>query len=145
MSEFEMAYLLNDIQLAITANSSMLFTIVSAFLVASYVVAHRLSPLMIGILLGIYAYAFLGTALAIERQMASMFGLGYQIATQAAAGNQLHWHAFANPWAPPSERSVLPMATLLFSCTVFVGSIVFFFHCRRVNRKAEAGAWRPKA
>lgn len=79
MSEFEMAYLLNDIQLAITANSSMLFTIVSTFLVASYVAAHRLSPLMIGILLGIYAYAFLGTALAIERQMASMFGLGIKL------------------------------------------------------------------
>jgi hypothetical protein len=37
------------------------------------------------------------------------------------------------------------MVTLLFSCTVFAGSIVFFFHCRRVNRKAEAGAWKPKA
>jgi hypothetical protein len=95
MTEFEIAYLANDTQLAITANASMLFTMMAGFLVTSYNAAHRLSPLMIAVLIGIYAYAFLGTSFALERQMVSSLNLAGEIAARAGNGNELQWHPAA--------------------------------------------------
>lgn len=43
MTEFEMAHLTNDVQIAITSNTAKLFSIVSGFLVMSYYAAHRLT------------------------------------------------------------------------------------------------------
>jgi Tfp pilus assembly protein PilW len=37
------------------------------------------------------------------------------------------------------------MINMALSVVIFSATIVFFFHCRRVNRKAEAGGWKPKA
>lgn len=143
MTEFEMAYLANDTQLAITANASMLFTMLAGFLVASYNAAHRLSPLMIAVLIGIYAYAFLGTSFALERQMVNSLNLAGQIAARAASGNELQWHAAATFGGTPTAaglRSVTPMINMAICVLIFIATIVFFFHCRRVNRVAEVEA-----
>ena len=43
MTEFEMAYLQNDMLLALGAASSLYFATLTAFLVASYLVAQRLT------------------------------------------------------------------------------------------------------
>ena len=141
MTEFEMAYLLNDTQLAITANSSVLFTMVSAFLVASYVGAHRLSPLMIALLIGMYAYAYFGIAFTLARQMTTAFGLvrsdqhaccrGQRLSVACSGGGVGRQHDNRNYplLRPPNQSGDKPCHLRR--------TLVFFFHCRRVNRKAE--------
>jgi hypothetical protein len=125
-----------------------MFTMVSAFLVASYVGAHRLSPLMIALLIGMYAYAYFGIAFTLTRQMTTAFGLVGQISARAAAGSDFQWHAAAEAWGASTTtatiRSFAPLINLLISLVIFAGTLVFFFHCRRVNRKAEPSVEAPK-
>ena len=146
MTEFEMAYLANDTQLAITANASILFTMLAGFLAVSYNAAHRLSPVMITVLFGIYAYAFLGTSFALERQMVNSLNLAGAIAARAAAGGELQWHAaaqFGNTSTAASLRALAPTVNMLLCVMIFFATLVFFFHCRRVNRIADSGAAKP--
>jgi hypothetical protein len=143
MTEFEMAYLATDMQVAVSTTSATLFTIMSAFLVAGYYASHRLTPLMIGVLTAIYAWAFFGTAFMLNREFISLFGLAGEINAYAGTGKGLQWHAAANP-APAWLLSAGLVVSSILNAIMFVGTLVFFFHCRSVNRKAEAGAWKPK-
>lgn len=135
MTEFEMAYLTNDIQIALTSSTATLFSIVSGFLVVSYYAAHRLTLFMIVILIGVYAWAFLGTAFVIERQAETLIGMSFKIEEVAKAGSGLEWHAAASPAAPGWVRQAGPYANLIVSIVIFVSTLFFFFHSRRVNRK----------
>jgi heme/copper-type cytochrome/quinol oxidase subunit 2 len=139
MTEFEMAYLVTDMQIAVSTTSATLFTITSAFLLAGYYVAHRLTPLMIGVLIVIYAWSFFGTAFMLNREFISLFGLAGEINTYAGAGKGLHWHAAANP-APAWLLNTGIMLGAALNVVIFVATLIFFFHCRRVNRKAETEA-----
>lgn len=143
MTEFEMAYLVTDMQIAVSTTFATLFTITSAFLLAGYYAAHRLTPLMIGVLIVIYAWSFFGTTFMINRELISLFGLAGEINTYASTGNGLQWHAAANP-APAWLLSVGVVLAFCLNVIIFIATLVFFFHCRRVNRKSEAGAWKPK-
>lgn len=143
MTEFEMAYLMTDMQGALMTSMTTLTTITSAFLVAGYVVSHRLNRLMVGAAIGVFAWSFVSTAFITSRQIVSLLGLVEQIHDYAAAGKGLAWHAAASPlirWALDGG----PYFFIGFCFLVFIGSLAFFLHCRRVNRKAEAGAWHPK-
>jgi hypothetical protein len=92
----------------------------------------------------VFAWAFVSTAFIASRQIVSLFGLVKEINDYAAAGKGLAWHAAASPiigWAFQGG----PYFFGVFAFVVFAGSIAFFFHSRRTNRKAEAGAWKPRA
>jgi hypothetical protein len=120
-----------------------LTTITSAFLVTGYVVGHRLTRVMAGAAVAVFTWAFISTAFIASRQIVSLLGLVKEMNDYAAAGKGLAWHAAASPiigWAFAGT----PYFFMLFGAVVFLGSIVFFFHSRRANRKAEAGAWHPK-
>lgn len=142
MTEFEMAYLVTDMQIAVSTTSATLFTITSAFLLAGYYVAHRLTPLMIGVVIVIYAWFFFGTTFMLNRELISLFGLAAEIHTHAEAGKGLHWHAAANP-APAWVLSIGIVVGFALNAVIFIATLVFFFHCRRVNRQAEGDL--PKA
>jgi hypothetical protein len=140
MTEYEMASLVTDMQAALAAGSIELATIVSGFLVAGYVAAHRLSRLMIAIVLGVYTFWFFGAAFILSRQFISLSGLVTEIHNFATAAKGLQWHAAAGEI--PSEwmmNSLGPVVSYFIFPIMFAGSVVFFFHCRRVNRKAEIG------
>ena len=139
MTEFEMAYLVTDMQIAISTTSATLFTITSAFLLTGYYVAHRLTPLMIGVLIVIYAWFFFGTTFILNRELISLFGVAGEITAYAGAGKGLKWHAAANP-APAWVMSSGVVAGFALNVIVFIATLVFFFHSRRVNRKAETEA-----
>jgi hypothetical protein len=143
MTEFEMAYLMTDMQGALMTSTTTLTTITSAFLVTGYVVGHRLSRSMACAAIVVFAWSFISTAFITSRQIVSLLGLVGQINEYAAAGKGLGWHAAARPiigWAFDGG----PYLFMLFCAVVFVGSILFFFHARRTNKKAEAGTWHPR-
>jgi hypothetical protein len=132
MTEFEMAYLFNDMQIALGATIQYNFAITTAFLAAAYLAAHRLTRSMVIIVVTIYAMTVVGNILMMVRIMQSLAGLAKEIQAFAQAGKGLAWHAVTNVpvWAFDSSRYT---AILLF-VGASAASIYFFFHCRRVNR-----------
>ncbi len=143
MTEFEMAYLQNDMLVALANGTQFFFTLLSAFLAASYVGAHRLTRPMVVVVIGLFVLTAFSSILAQFRQMESLAGLAEQIRAFAAAGKGLQWSAVTKipAWWVESLRYI---AAAVFLIAV-IASVFFFFHCRRVNHKAEAGAWRPRA
>ena len=138
MTEFEMAYLANDMGGTLTTALTTSFTITSAFLVAGYYAAHRLSGLMIAIILPIYTWINLSFSFFVYRLTVNLNGLYGKMHDYAASGQGLEWHSVAN--LPPQWfRDAVPTFSVLISLIVFAATIVFFFQCRRVNRAAETG------
>jgi hypothetical protein len=140
MTEFEMAYLFNDMWIQINMLAQFYFTMLTAFLVASYVAAHRLTIPMAIVVIGAFVFTSIGTIRNIYLQVQTMLGLATQMKALAQSGKGLAWHSVANMPPPLSGGIIGPvMLTLITAAAVY-----FFFHCRRVNRKAEAGTWKPK-
>jgi hypothetical protein len=139
MSEYEMASLLNDTGVAVLAQTQFYFAMLTAFLVVSYVVAHRLTRSMATVVVGLFFS--LGCTFNIYRLSRVAGGLMGKMHTVAASGKGLEWH----PAKDVSEWALViigvPGAAVFVLATV--AAIYFFFHSRRVNRKAEA-AEAPK-
>lgn len=143
MTEFEMAYLMTDMQAGLMTATTTLFTITSAFLVTGYLASHHLNRIMVVVVVAVFSWAFFLTAFITSRQVFNLLGLVVEINKFAAAGKGLQWHAAAQPvvgWAMAGGTWFF----IIFCALVFAGSIAFFFHSRRINRKADAGAWKPK-
>lgn len=145
MTEFEMAYLLTDMQAAISTGSSELLTLVTGFLVAGYSVGHRLSRWMLAVVVGIFAYWYSVSVFILSRQIITLTGLVQEIHRFAESGKGLQWHSAAGT-IPPQwlVQDVGPVMLNTVFIAVFTAAIAFFFQCRHMNRKAE-GAWKPKA
>ena len=145
MTEFEMAYLLTDMQSAMANVATTQITLVSGFLVASYAIAHRLNRMMLSIALPIYTLWYFGNSFLLSRMQISLNGLVHQIHEVAAAGKGLQWHSAANAMAPEWLLEIGPYVQWTLIFLIYGGTILFFVQCRRHNRNAETGAWKPKS
>jgi hypothetical protein len=98
---------------------------------------------MVVVVVSLFILTALAFITSMFRQMESLAGLALQMKAFAAAGKGLQWSAVA------SLNAEWLVAVRYVSTTIFLiaigGSVFFFFHCRRVNHKAELGAWKPKA
>jgi hypothetical protein len=142
MTEFEMAYLFNDMRIELDAQAQLFFTVSTAFLVASYIAAHRLTRSMTAIVIGLYVLASAGTIVNMYRQAWAIAGLADEIRKLAVAGKGLAWHPAASMAEPALTFTGLPRAIIFSLATT--AAVYFFFHCRRVNRKSETSGWKPK-
>ena len=142
MTEFEMAELVNEFQMMLAVFGSAMLAIVTVFTVGSIFAAHRLTPSMIATTIAIYTVWLAGTVWFVGRTMTNLYGLAGQIAAYAAAGKGMTWHTLAATLPTGSYTAALWMliAVALF---IYAATLVFFFHCRTVNLKTEAGEWRP--
>ena len=145
MTEFEMAYLLTDMQSAMANQTAVFVTVISGFLAGSYVAAHRLTNLMIAVAIWLYTMFFISEMFMLTRMGISLGGLVQQMHQFALDGKGLQWHSAANYIAPGIWFQLGPYPGYVTGTLIYAATIVFFFHCRRVNRKAEAGHWKPKA
>jgi cellobiose-specific phosphotransferase system component IIC len=137
MTEFEMAYLYNDMLLGLGSAASYFFAMLTAFLVASYLAAHRLTRAMAVIVVSIFVAACWGSIIIMYRQMESLGGLAGEMRNFANAARGLQWHAVAQiqEFSLYLSRYI---GTGLFVATT-AASVYFFFHSRRTNRKMEPG------
>ena len=137
MTEYEMAYLLNDMWINLISQTQFFFTILTTFLIASYIAAHRLTRSMTGVVVGLFLFACVGSCVNILRQTQTIIGLGNEMRAFALAGKGLGWHAVTKvpEWA--LQMNGLPGVAMSVLATV--AAVYFFFHCRRVNRIAETG------
>lgn len=143
MTEFEMAYLLTDMQSAMANEFAILFSLLFGFLGASYVAAHRLSRMMLSVAIPSYTLLYFLVGGLLKALSVSFFGLISQMHAFSASGKGLLWHASATA-APAFWIPVVPYVVPTILLLTYVGSLVFFFQCRRVNRKTEMGAEAPK-
>lgn len=140
MTEFEMAYLMADMQSGLMTSTTTLFTITSAFLVAGYVAGRGMSRLTAVVVVAVFAWAFLTTAFLTGRQIINVLGLAQQIHEYAAAGKGLSWHAAST--AVTGRQFFGNLAIFNFFCgTVFIASVFFFLHCRSI--RPPVAAQRP--
>jgi hypothetical protein len=75
VTEFEMATLFNDMQVAIVAQLSLYASIMSGFLIMSFLAAHRLSRGMVVITIGLFSWLWYVLLMLSYREMASFIGL----------------------------------------------------------------------
>ena len=142
MTEFEMASLANELLTTATTLTTTYFSIASAFIVGAYVAAHRLSRTMVAIVVGLFlvwSFSLISQASFVTR---NYYNLLDQIRASAKSGATFAWYT---PQAlPDAYLDLRPTLIFVAMNIVAVAAIYFFFHCRRVNRKAEAGAWKPR-
>ena len=142
MTEYEMASLWVDTFGLVQITTSLFFTALSAFMVASFVAAHRLTATMTAVAMGLFVLFNAVVLFALSRQLLAFQGLVLEMQRVADASNGLAWHVVARTPAP--VLSLALTATIWVYVLATVAAIYFFFHCRAVNRKAEAGELLPK-
>ena len=140
MTEYEMASLNIDTLLLLGASFTTYFSLVSAFLVASYLAAHRLTRTMATILIGLFVLWNMLMIGAVSAQLYSLSGLAKKMRTFADEGKGLEWHRVAH--IPDSLIDWPRYLIVIILSLATIAAIYFFFHSRHVNRKA---AETPKA
>lgn len=131
MTEFEMAYLLTDMQSALANEFAILFSLLFTFLGASFAAAHRLTTLMMALALSAYSILFVWITALITGLTYSLLGLRSHMHNYSLTGKGLQWHGSAVGAGLSTSTAYIVLATLI---AIWVGSFVFFFHCRRVNQ-----------
>ena len=139
MTEYEMAYLSNELVGTIANSSAMAFTTVSAFLTVGYLAAHKLSRFMIVTVIVIYTLWLSGAVSTIIRVQISLVGLAQQMALMANQGKGFQWHVVASNPPPQWYVQNLSGFTMFVFALTYIASVVFFLQLRRQNRKAEIG------
>ena len=134
MTDYELASLLAELQGTMMATLGLLFTIISAFLVAGYVAAHRLNILMTLVVLGVYTFSGLLVSFELNREAAALVGVVGQIQEHASAGKGLGWHPAAG-WTINQVISVwMTPIQMVVGFVMYGATIGFFFSCRRHNQ-----------
>lgn len=142
MSEFELASLHSQMYVQAQSALGTLLTVLSGFLIVSYLAAHRLDRTTIAVGLAIYVGFGTFLVLGASRTMATYAGLSLEIAKYAQSGRGLAWHGATS--APIWVLDMMPLFAITAGSIGIATSVYFFFHCRRMNRKEQVGAWRPK-
>jgi hypothetical protein len=138
MSEFEMASMHATIYSAIQASLTVFITVLSGFLVMSYLVAHRLTRTMAVLGATTYGGFLIFNVLGTSGMLLTYAKLSEQMQAYANTGKGLAWHGAAD--MPIAVIYAMQPLFLIAGLLVVLGSLVFFAHCRRANRQAEAAA-----
>ena len=138
MTEFEMATVFNDMQLALVAQLSLYASIMSGFLIMSFLAAHRLSRAMVVIAISLFAWLWYVLLMLSYREMAAFTGLMGEMRKFNDAGKGLKWHAAA--YTPEFLLNIIPASWIAFQLIFFAAAVGFFFHCRRENAVTEVKA-----
>ena len=128
-----MAYLNNEYLTTLIQLTTAGFSTLSAFLVAGYLAAHRLTRFMVSFVVIAFVWWSFTISLAFYRLTTDFFGLRHEMHVAATGGKGLAWHSAAQ-----IDGGVYsPIVFSVIWLTLNLCAIYFFFHCRRMNRKVE--------
>lgn len=133
MTEYELASLFTAISQTLGAQLSNYLTVVSLYLGAGYLVAHRLSLSSAIAFTGIFLVVNIGLITVTYTTIRGQMGLARQIHEVAEQGKGLQWHQGATmpAWVP----TYMPMNSVILLTVVVLGAVYFFFASRRHNLK----------
>jgi len=134
MTEIGMASLFNDMQTAIIAQLSLYVSIMSGFLIVSFLVAPRLTRPMVVVVISLFTWLWYVLLMLSYREMASFFGLMGEMRKFREAGKGLAWHSAA--YTPAILLDIVPAAWIAFQVIFYAAAVAFFFHCRSRNLTA---------
>jgi len=137
MTDFEMSYLvLEQVSIAFTVLATYV-SIVFAFLVAGYLVAHKLASSMVAILITLFTMISMMVAGIAVRAGRGISGLEEEIRRAVAEGrSSLSWNASALADSGGSAMSTLiPLIFASIIIIAYIGALWFFFHQRQVGLK----------
>lgn len=149
MTAFEYIYLMNEFEMKVLTGFTVHFSFVSAFLVASYVAAHRLNLRMFGIVIAVYTIMTLYTGLQIFSGVADMAYLA-RSAMEADAADliELPKTSMISDTAVPTYRA-MAYTFVVITLVIYAASLVFAFGVRhsalaREIETAEAYGTEPE-
>ncbi len=135
MTDYEMLSTVIEIVNALWAIFATYVSIVFAFLVASYLVADKLAPKIVSIVITLYTLVALWSVFGLNRISATASGMAFEIKRAVLeAGSSLGWHPIVG--TPDQLFSAIPVFVTTVALVAYVGSIVFFFHQRKFHLTA---------
>ncbi len=132
MTDFELVYLLTEAVMN-TVNIFMhLFAIVSAFLLAVYFLADRLTKAMASVLNAIFVVTYLILGSTTYPTLLHIGSLTDQIRNRTIAGAALEWNVvnILPAWAEDIGVSLFPILLIV----VLVAAQYFFHQTRKINK-----------
>ena len=130
MTDYEMMIglteLINTVWIIFASYISILF----AFLVASYLVASKLAPKIVTVVISLYTLVAVWVLFGINRTTSTIVGLASEIKHSVLeSDSSLSWHSVTT--IPDSLLAVLPVIITLVVAAAYVGSLFFFFYERK--------------
>jgi hypothetical protein len=130
MSDFEMMMIFNEAFDGLQSSFTTFLSIVFGFLVASTLLANRLTRTLAGIAVGLFSLASAFFILQAYGVATNLGAIVEQMKIAVAAGrSNLGWVGFVG--TDLGIGANFKLAALLMALT-FVASLIFFFHQRRV-------------
>jgi hypothetical protein len=134
MTAYELAALYVQTSDNVAAQFTNWITILSLYLGAGYLVAHRLTFASALVFTGIFVIVAVGSANVMVRAIVSLMGVGHEIRVLAEQGKGLTWHQAAV--VPAYFETAFPVGSAVLLGVVLIGAVYFFFSSRRENLKS---------
>lgn len=134
MTDFELVYLLTEAVMN-TVNIFMhLFAIVSAFLLAAYFLAHRLTKVMAGLLNALFVVTYLILGSTTYSTLLHIGSLTDQVRARTSTGDGLEWNVvnLIPGWLENIGLNLFPLLLI-----VVLAGAQYFFHQTRTLAKLE--------
>jgi hypothetical protein len=138
MTAYELASLHAQISDNVNAQLTNFLTLLSLYLGAGYLIAHRLTLWSAIALTGIFVVVESGFSTVMYRTLASLIGLSREIRKLAEQGQDLQWHQAVG--MPDWVLNWLPTNSLILLWVIVVAAVYFFFASRRHNMENQSPA-----
>jgi hypothetical protein len=138
MTEYELAALYAQMGDNVAAQFTNWVTILSIYLGAGYLVAHRLTFGSALVFTGIFVVVGGGAANVMVQAIRGLMGVAHEIRLFAEQGKGLAWHQAA--LAPAFAETTFPIGSGVLLAVVLIGAVYFFWSSRRQGLKTAAVA-----
>lgn len=143
MTEFEMAYLAQEMLISRTAAISLIISIMSAFMVVGYTASHRLTVTLNVLIVGLYTLLIFPRISAMIVSSAAVIGLTKAMVERSAKGTEFQWNpnmgSKTDSFISPDSffASYYMEFTAIVWWSIFLATIAFYFMARQMNLKRE--------
>ena len=138
MTPYEIVYLMNEFEMMAINILLGYASILSAFLVAGFLIANRLSRSMVVILVLIYTMFSIWMALAGITKFNDLAALA-ALAQETLATAELSQLPMTEEWAERTYQRGSVFATVIYTVS-YLGSLIFFFAMRKRPHIESRGA-----
>lgn len=134
MAAFEYIYLLNEFEVKLLMQYTILFSLVSALLASAYLVARSLTTRMLLILITLYTIAYTVTMLGIYTTAIDMARLTQAALDAEAAGEIMLPRINTISAEGRATYSTFAIGSLMVGSVMYVASLAFMFGIRRAEQ-----------
>ncbi len=133
MSDFELVYMFTEDVNSLETAFMNFIAMLTAFLVAGYLVADKLKPSMVFIIVTLFTLAVLQQVLNLFAFQGDLTRITQEMLSRVAEGQSgISWHGSTrHPSIIKRFMAFNPMAVTVFG---YFGALIFFFHQRHVGR-----------